>query len=154
MATCTSQKSETKGLQPLSTLQIWNGCCEEDATVFQRPYSKMVNHFWCYKSQNTDVNSCLGVWNFCQDWCFARVYGFSAMWQTDLGTWELFGVERPLEAVWLAGLCPARPASKRLRDHRLGRQRQRLLCLLWQCYASPQQHCLLLNGCKTPSWQQ
>lgn len=50
-------------------------------------------------NQTPNVNSCLDVWYLCRCWRAARSFGFSAMWQTDLGTWETVGVERSPEAL-------------------------------------------------------
>lgn len=140
------EKPESKWFQPLSALHIWNAsrvvrrmCCS---------YSEMVNYTACatrsllmqdahgFMNHNHYVNGCSCVWCFCQGWGVARGFESSAMQATDLGTWETFGVERPLETARLAGFCPTRPASMRLRDHRLGREWQRLLCLLWQLQCS------------------
>lgn len=95
-----------------------------------------------------DVDSCLCVRYFCQGRDVARGFGFSAMRQTDLGAWETFGVERPLETVVGRSLphaaCQHEAAWSQTWQIMAVSARPRL--------ALPEQY-LFLNSCKTLTWQ-
>lgn len=122
----------------------WLQSCEEDVLfhhtrqlwrVFQSPYSKIINDTLCAAEiclcwTNHKVNSCLDVWYFCQGWGVTGVIGFSAVSITDR-PWDMGSIwcwKASWSSAWLAGLCPTLPASTSLRDQRLGRQWQRLVC--------------------------
>lgn len=103
-------------------------------------------HGFVKKKKTLDVDSCLYVWYFCRG--VARGFGFSAMRQTDLGAWETFGVERPLETVVGRSLphaaCQHEAAWSQTWQIMAVSARPRM--------ASPERY-LFLNSCKTLTWQ-
>lgn len=98
--------------------------------------------------KNLDVDSCLCVGYFCQGWSVARGFGFSAMRQTDLGAWETFGVERPLET----GVGRSLPHAAGQHEAAWSQTWQIMAVSARPRMALPERY-LFLNSCKTLTWQ-